>query len=114
MHCLVSSLACQANAEFFDNIRYFNASAFCEFYAGKFESLATRMLDAKGARRFDWEYLINPRPILNSSNCFDIARLSKMNKIINHETVQLKIEEIYYGGLSSSNRRKNVGPTKNR
>jgi len=108
MHCLVSTLSCRANEEFFKSIRYFDAASFCANFATKFELLAARMLDAKGARRFDWDYLVNPRPILNNSNCFDIARLSKLNKIINHETVQLKIEEIYYGGLSSSNRTKTV------
>ena len=66
------------------------------------------MLDAKGAHQFDWKYLIKPKSILNNSNCFNIARLSKMDRIINHETVQLKIEEIYYGGLSSTNRRRPV------
>ena len=48
------------------------------------------------------------RPLLDQSNCFDIARLGKMNEVINHETVQLKIEKVYFGGLSASNRRKNV------
>ena len=46
--------------------------------------------------------------MLDQSNCFDIARLGKMNEVINHETVQLKIEKVYFGGLSASNRRKNV------
>ena len=110
MHCIVATLACQANAEFFESIRYFKAAEFCSIHALKFEDLAIRMLDTKGASNHicDWDYLTFARQELHDSNCFDIARLSKMNKIINHETVQLKIEEIYYGGLSTRNRRHNL------